>query len=105
MRGVTIGLLAVIVGALQPVPSGAHEERLIVGRVESIEPARKLLVVSDARKGERKRIEVNPETEVVLCRTGVGLAALRPGGLVRVKYLDRASSTPEAQSILLLEGR
>ena len=105
MRSVTAGLIAIVIGALQPAPTGAHEERLIVGRVESIEPARKLLVVADARKGERRRIEVNPETEVILCRTGVGLSALVAGGLVRVKYLDRAGTAPEAQSILLLQGR
>lgn len=93
-----------LLGVLLPPDAGrAHEERLMIGRVETIEPARKLLVVADTRKGERRRMEVNAETEVVGCRAVAGLSALRPGGLVRVKYLDRVGGEPEAQSILVLE--
>lgn len=96
-----LALTAAII--LAPIAGRAHEERLVLGRVESIEPARKLLVVGDAQKGERRRLEVNAETEVIVCRTNAGISALRPGALVRVKYLDRAGSQPEARSILLLE--
>jgi hypothetical protein len=85
-----------------PACAAGHEERLIAGRVETIEPARKVLVVVDAKMGERRRLEVNEETEVLACRAHAGLAALRPGGLVRIKYLDRAGAEPEARSILLL---
>jgi hypothetical protein len=94
-------LLAAIV--VWPVCAFGHEERLIAGRVETIDPARKLLVVVvDAQRGERRRLEVNQETEVLVCRAHAGLAAVRPGGLVRIKYLDRAAAEPEARSILLL---
>ncbi|PWU24950.1 MAG: hypothetical protein C5B48_03760 [Candidatus Rokuibacteriota bacterium] len=88
--------------ALWPACAWAHEERLIVGRVEAIEPSRKLLVVVDVQRGDRRRLEVNQETEVLACRASVGLAAVRPGGLVRIKYLDRAGAEPDARSILLL---
>jgi hypothetical protein len=98
-----VALLAAV--ALWPAWGWAHEERLIVGRVETIEPARKLLVVVDVQRGERRRLEVNQETEVIACRAGVGLTALRPGELVRVKYLDRAGAEPDARSILLLGPR
>ena len=67
--------------------SGAHEERLLVGRVEAIQPAQKLLVLVDAKGGQRRRLEVNPETEVIACRSLAGLGVLRPGAMVRVKYL------------------
>jgi hypothetical protein len=87
---------------LGPAPAWSHEERLLVGHVEVVEPARRLLVVADTRRGERRRLEVDPETEVLVCRTAVGVEALRPGGLVRVKYVDRAGAEPEARSILLL---
>jgi hypothetical protein len=86
---------------LWPACGWAHEERLIVGRVELIEAGQKLLVVSDVQRGERRRLEVNQETEVLACRAGAGLAAVRPGELVRIKYLDRAGAEPDARSILL----
>lgn len=95
------GLLVAALG-LWPAIGGAHEERLLVGRVEVVEPARRLLVVVEAQRGERRRLEVNQETEVLVCRTGVDLGAVGPGGLVRVKYVDRAGVEPEARSILLL---
>jgi hypothetical protein len=90
--------------ALWPGTGGTHEERLLVGRVDAIDAARKLLVVTGVQDGERRRLEVNPETEVIVCRTAAGLAVISAGGLVRVKYLDRPGSTPEVQSILVLGG-
>ena len=95
------GLLVAI--ALWAAPTAGHEERFIVGRVEAIDPARKLLTVS-GDGGERRRLEVDPETEVIACRTRSGLDVVRAGGLVRVKYLEKPGSPPEAQSILLLGG-
>lgn len=96
---------AALVIALWSGPGGAHEERLLVGRVETIEPARKLLVLVDTQGGARRRLEVNPETEVIACRTSAGLAVLTPGSLVRVKYLERAGGASEARSVLLLGSR
>lgn len=88
--------------ALLPAGAAAHEERLMVGRVERIEPARKLLVLTDAQSGERRRLAVDPETEVIVCRTETSLAAVQRGEVVRVKYLERAGGEREARSILLL---
>ena len=98
-------MVAVLVLGLVPEPAVAHEERLLVGRVEAIEPARKLLVVVDAQGGERRRLEVNPETEVVACRASAGLTVLYPGATVRVKYLERAGGPSEVKSVLLLGSR
>lgn len=95
-------LLAAVALGLWPGTAWPHEERLLVGRVEEVQPTRRLLVVVDAQRGERRRLEVNRETEVLRCRPGVALDALGPGGLVRVKYVDRAGAEPEARSILLL---
>lgn len=94
----------VLMGLLWLLPGGseAHEERVTVGRVELIEAARQLLVVADARTGERRRLAVDPETEVLICRSGASLAALHRGGVVRVKYLDRPGGEPEAQFIFEL---
>lgn len=82
----------------------AHEERLLVGRVETVDPARKLLVVVSTAAGERRRLELTPEAEVIACRGNAGLGVVQPGGLVRVKYLDKAGNPPEIQSILVLGG-
>jgi hypothetical protein len=100
MRWGGTALVAAIV--LGPAGGWAHEERLAVGRVEVVEPAKKLLVVADPERGERRRVEVNQETEVLACRAGAGLAGVRPGESVRVKYLDRGGAEPEARSILRL---
>jgi hypothetical protein len=97
-----LGVLLTTVLTLWPAPVMAHEERLLVGRVETVEPARKLLVVRDTQRGDRRRLEVNQETEVMVCRTGTELSALRPGGLVRVKYMERSGGELEVRSILLL---
>lgn len=74
----------------------------MVGRVETVEPGRRLLVLVDAQRGERRRLEINQETEVLICRAPADLGALGPGELVRVKYVDRAGTEPRAQSILVL---
>ena len=74
----------------------------MVGTVVQVEPARRLLVVKDARADERRRLEVNTETEVLICGSTTGLASLAAGHLVRVKYLDRAGSAPEVLSVLVL---
>lgn len=104
MRAPRLALAALATLGLWPGEAGAHEERLLVGRVERIEPERKLMVVVDSQGGERRRLEVNQETEVMVCRTSAGLAVLHPGATVRVKYLERAGSPGEARSLLLLEG-
>jgi hypothetical protein len=104
VSGPRLGLAWLALVALWPGAAAAHEERLLVGRVETIDAGRKLLVIAGADSGERRRLEVTPETEVIACREGGGLRAVRAGGLVRVKYLDKAGSVPEAQSILVLGG-
>jgi hypothetical protein len=95
---------ALVVGAAVG-PAMAHEERLVVGRIDTIEPARKLLVVVDAQGSERRRLEVNPETEVVACHGAAGLAALRAGAMVRVKYLEKAGAASVASSVFLLGSK
>ncbi len=99
-RGVAVMLMTFL--GLLPGGSAAHEERLAVGRVERIEAARGLLVLVDAENGGRRRLTVDPETEVMVCRSGVSLATLRGGERVRVKYLDRRGGQPHAQFILVL---
>ena len=96
--------VAALLLGLWPAHVAAHEERLLVGRVETIEPGRKLMVVIDAQGGARRRLEVNAETEVIACRTSTGLAVLHPGATVRVKYLERAGTPGEVKSVLLLGG-
>lgn len=99
------GLLAILALGAWPGTGGAHEERLLIGRVEAIEPARKLLVLVETGGSVRRRLEVNPETEVIACRSSAGLGVLQPGALVRVKYLERAGAPSEAKSVLLLGSR
>jgi len=99
-----LGLVLLIETVIGPTTGMAHEERLLVGRVETMDPARKLLVVTRGDDGPRQRLEVTPETEVIACRGVTGLGAVRAGGLVRVKYLEKPGSPLEAQSILLLGG-
>jgi hypothetical protein len=83
----------------------AHEERLVTGRVERVDPAARRLVVTDAEQGRRVRLEVTPETDVLLCQAGRGLAAVRSGAPVRVTYLERAGGAPVAQSIVVWPER
>jgi hypothetical protein len=89
-------------GALGPGAAAGHEERLMVGTVVQVEPARRFLVVKDARGDQRRRLEVNAETEVLMCGSTTGLGRVAAGSLVRVKYLDRAGSAPEVLSVLVL---
>jgi hypothetical protein len=98
-----IAALLMLLG-LFPVVAAAHEERLLVGRVETIDPVRRLLMVVGADGGEGRRLEMTPETEVLACRVVPGLAAVSRGGLVRVKYLEKAGSPSRAESILVLGG-
>jgi hypothetical protein len=83
--------------------SAAHEERLAVGRVETVDPTRKLLVVAPT-DAERRRLDLTPETEVFVCRGGSAVTGIRVGQTVRVKYLDKPGSPPEAQWILVRSG-
>lgn len=96
------GIVAAVALGLWPGLAPGHEERLLVGRIETIEPAQKLLVVVDTQAGARRRLEVNPETEVIACLATAGLAGLRPGAMVRVKYLERAGAAAEASSVFLI---
>jgi hypothetical protein len=100
MRGGAAMVIAAI--GLWPATGWPHEERLMVGRVEVLEPARGLLVLVDTQRGERRRLEVNQETEVLICRGAANLGAVEAGGLVRVRYVDRPGTEPEVRSILLL---
>jgi hypothetical protein len=84
--------------------AAAHEERLAVGRVETVDATKKLLVVVPRDAADRRRLELTPETEVLACRAGVALGAIRAGATVRVKYLDKPGNAPEAQSIFVLGG-
>ena len=98
------GFVVVVLLGLSADPGRSHEEQLLVGRIETIEPAKKLLVV-DGQGGLRRRLEVNPETEVIACRAAAGLGALQPGAMVRVKYLERAGGASEVSSVFLLGSR
>jgi hypothetical protein len=100
-----LGLTLVALIGLWPGAGDTHEERLLIGRVEAIDPARKLLVMVSVQDGERRRLEVNQETEVIICRTTASLGLIPSGGLVRVKYLDKPGGVAEVQSILLLRDR
>jgi hypothetical protein len=102
MRMIGIALLGLV--GLSPAAAAAHEERLVIGRVETIDPARRLLMIVGVDGGERRRVELTPETEVLACRAAAGLAAVSAGGRVRVKYLEKAGSPSRAESILVLGG-
>jgi hypothetical protein len=82
----------------------AHEERLVIGRVQAIDLDRRLLVVQDAERDRTVRLTVDAETEVQRCRPAES-AALQRGAQVRVKYLDRATGRLETLSILMIPGR
>jgi len=90
--------------ACAPATVVAHEERLLIGRVETIDGARRHLVVVGAEGSARRRLEVTPETEALACRAAPGLAAVSAGTLVRVKYVEKAGSPSRAESILVLGG-
>ncbi|MBM3219709.1 MAG: hypothetical protein FJZ38_13730 [Candidatus Rokubacteria bacterium] len=90
--------------ALLAAPAAAHEERLLLGKVETIDVARKRLVVVGAEGGERRRLEMTPETEALACRAVPGLTAVSAGALVRVKYVEKVGSPSRAESVLVLGG-
>ncbi len=94
-------LLALLCG---PAAAPAHEEKLVIGRVEVIDLDKKMLVVVDER-ARTVRLVLDDETEVRRCRHGLALATLRAGTQVRVKYLDRPGSALETLSILMLPDR
>jgi hypothetical protein len=104
MRWRAVAALLALV-AIVPAAAAAHEERLLVGRVEAIDPARQRLVVVAVDGGERRRLELTPETEALACRAAPGLAAVSAGAHVRVKYVDQAGTPSRAESILVLGGR
>lgn len=88
------------------VPSwtSAHEERLVIGQVEAIDLAKKVLVVRDPQRDRTVRLTLDAGTEVRRCRHGTSLAAVPAGAHVRVKYLDQPGGGFEALSILMLPG-
>lgn len=84
------------------LPALAHEERLIIGQIQTIDLQKHLLTVHDPERDRIVRLTVDGETEVKRCRQGLSLTALRVGTQVRVKYLDRPGGSLEALSILIL---
>jgi hypothetical protein len=98
---VRLAILGGILGCWAAV-AGAHEERLLTGRLDVVRPERGLLIVSELPAGQPRRIEVDPQTQVLVCRAGADPHRLQPGALVRVSYLDRVGARPEALSILVL---
>jgi hypothetical protein len=98
LSGVLLSLICTASWAL------AHEERLVIGEVQTIDLEKNLLVVQDPERERTVRLTVDGETEVKRCRQGLALAALRVGAKVRVKYLDRPGSGLEVLSILILPG-
>jgi hypothetical protein len=102
MRLVTgVVMLAALI-EFAPLPAAAHEERLVIGRVETIDVARGRLVVVGAEGRERRRLEVTPETEALACRAAPELSVVSAGALVRVKYVEKPGSPSRAESILVL---
>ena len=104
MKRAALAALVVTLLPLVPAPAAAHEERLLIGRIETIDAAGRRLVVVAAEGSERRRLEVTPETEALACRPAPGLAAVSAGARVRVKYLEKAGSPSRAESILVLGG-
>ena len=102
MRRTGFGALLLMLVECVPAPVAAHEERLLVGRIETIDAARRRLVVVAAEGSERRRLEVTPETEALSCRAAAGLATVSAGASVRVKYVEKAGSPSRAESILVL---
>src|SRR6266540_1642247 len=80
----------------------AHEERLVIGQVQAIDPTKNMLVVQDPERERTVRLVVDAETQVQRCRRGLALVAVPVGAKVRVKYLDRPGGNLEALSILIL---
>lgn len=104
MRRAGMGLALTLLVEFFPAPAAAHEERLLIGRVETIDMARQRFVVVGTEGSERRRLEVTPETEALACRAVPGLGAVSTGALVRVRYVEKAGSPSRAESILVLGG-
>jgi hypothetical protein len=102
MRRTGIGAALLVLFECVPAPVTAHEERLLVGRVDTIDAARRHMVVVATEGSERRRLEVTPETETLACRAASGLATVSAGAHVRVKYVEKAGRPSRAESILVL---
>ena len=99
----TLGAALLALLGLAP-GAGAHEERLVIGRIASIDLAQKVMVVQDPERDRAVRLTIDADTEVRRCRHGLSPAAVPVGARVRVKYLDRPGGDPETLSILLLHA-
>lgn len=98
--------LAGLLGTLVALSiASAHEERLVIGRVERVDLERKVLVVQDPERDRTVRVIVDTDTEVRRCRAGLALRGVKPGARVRVKYLDRASGPVETLSLLVVPAQ
>jgi hypothetical protein len=82
----------------------AHEEKLAIGEVETLNLQRNLLVVSELQSGTTLRLTIDTSTEVQLCQRGMPVSAVQVGQTVRVKYLEKKAGGQEALSILILHG-
>lgn len=80
----------------------AHEERLVIGTVQSLDLQRNLLMVHDPERDRTVRLAVDADTQVQRCRRGLPLAAVQAGTQVRVKYVDSPGREFETLSILIL---
>ena len=100
VTAVMSGLLCTVVWA--PSWPLAHEERVVIGHVQTIDVGTHVLVVQDPERDRSVRLVVDAETQVQRCRQGLALTALQVGAQVRVKYLDRPGNALEALSILIL---
>lgn len=98
IRALGVGLAAMTLATV----AFAHEERLVIGRVERLDLGARLLVVQDPERDRTVQITLDPETEVRRCRLASGLATVRPGAKVRVKYLDRGGGVFHTLSLLVL---
>jgi hypothetical protein len=96
-----LGAVLVVAATLAVTLAVAHEERLVRGRVERVDVPGQLLVVEDRERQQSVRVTIDPQTEVLRCRPGAGLAALKPGDRVRVKYLERGRDLDVLSVIVL----
>ena len=104
MRRVWSLLGGVVVAAAMTTCAWAHEERLVIGTVQSLDLQRNLLMVHDPERDRTVRLVVDADTQVQRCRRGLPLAAVRVGSQVRVKYADSPGREFETLSILILPG-